>query len=58
MASTLMILILSIGALLHDGIGIRKAQLDIGVNYGVLGDILPSSDMVVHLHKRYNIGKM
>ncbi|KAF8037352.1 hypothetical protein BT93_B0306 [Corymbia citriodora subsp. variegata] len=34
------------------------AQLDIGVNYGMVGDNLPSPATVVQLYKKYKIGKI
>ncbi|KAF7848490.1 hypothetical protein BT93_L1900 [Corymbia citriodora subsp. variegata] len=58
MSSTSTILVLLIAALLHCHIGITKAQLDIGVNYGMDGDDLPSPATVVQLFKNYSIGKM
>ncbi|XP_039162731.1 glucan endo-1,3-beta-glucosidase-like [Eucalyptus grandis] len=58
MSSTSTIHVLSIVALLHYHIGITKAQLDIGVNYGMAAEQLSSPDMVVQLFKNYSIGKV
>ncbi|XP_030476080.2 probable glucan endo-1,3-beta-glucosidase BG4 [Syzygium oleosum] len=58
MSSTLTILLPSLLALLHYHIGITEAQLDIGVNYGMAGDSLPSPATVVQLFKKYRIQKV
>ncbi|KAL3749041.1 hypothetical protein ACJRO7_010177 [Eucalyptus globulus] len=58
MAPALMILILSIVASLHYHIRIAIALSDIGVNYGMVGDNLPSPATVVQLYKKYSIGKI
>ncbi|KAL3749040.1 hypothetical protein ACJRO7_010176 [Eucalyptus globulus] len=58
MAPALMILILSIVASLHYHIRIAIALSDIGVNYGMVGDNLPSPETVVQLYKKYSIGKI
>ncbi|XP_030531443.1 probable glucan endo-1,3-beta-glucosidase BG4 [Rhodamnia argentea] len=58
MASAWINIVILVGTLLHCHIGITKAWLDIGVNYGMVGDNLPSPATVVQLFKKYNIGKM
>ncbi|KAI3443242.1 uncharacterized protein J3R85_000167 [Psidium guajava] len=58
MASAWINIVVSIAALLYYHIGITRALLDIGVNYGMLGNNLPSPATVVQLYKKYNIGKM
>ncbi|KAJ4845360.1 hypothetical protein Tsubulata_028011 [Turnera subulata] len=53
-----LVLVLSTLLAIHNQVGTANATLDIGVNYDMLGDNLPTPADVINLYKKYNIKKM
>lgn len=58
MADFWLVLVLSTLVAVHNQIGTADAAGGIGINYGLLGDNLPSPAQVVNLVKKYNITKL
>ncbi|KAF7852302.1 hypothetical protein BT93_L4596 [Corymbia citriodora subsp. variegata] len=52
------ILMLLTFAFVHQEVAITEARLDVGVDYGMLGNDLPSPPAVVQLYQLYNISKL
>ncbi|KAJ4845359.1 hypothetical protein Tsubulata_028008 [Turnera subulata] len=53
-----LVLVLSTLLAIHNQIGTANATLDIGVNYGMIGDNLPPPADVINLYQKYDIPKM